>query len=144
MVKLFLYRPWRPLELQEVEGHIFSVIRLTDGTRLSALRAGRFLPTGRFMILISVRGWVDSRAIIRLEGVDKLKKSTSSGTRTGHLLTCSMVPQPATLPRAPKLKKFVCYWAERPDIYIMCWRSTVSVVSVSIKQTATKVLESTN
>jgi hypothetical protein len=47
--------------------------------RLSAIRAGRHLPPGRFLVLISVSGCVDSRAIVRLEGLGKLKKSTSSG-----------------------------------------------------------------
>jgi hypothetical protein len=69
--------------------------------RLSALSAGRFLPPGRFLVLISGRGWVDPRAIVRLEGLGKLKKSTSSGTQTGDLPACSIVPQPTTLPRAP-------------------------------------------
>jgi hypothetical protein len=70
--------------------------------RLSALRAGRFLPTGRFLVLISVRGCVDPRVIMRLEGLSKLKKSTLSETRTGDLPACGIVPQPTTLPRAPK------------------------------------------
>jgi hypothetical protein len=69
--------------------------------RLSAPRAGRFLPPGRFLVLISVRGWVDPRAIVRLKGLGQLKKSTSSGIRTGDLPACSIVPQPTTLPRAP-------------------------------------------
>jgi hypothetical protein len=48
--------------------------------RLSALRAGRPLPPPeRFMVLISVRGRVDTRAIVRLEGLGQLKKSTPSG-----------------------------------------------------------------
>jgi hypothetical protein len=38
---------------------------------------------------------------VRLEGLGKFKKSTSSGIRTGDLPTCSIVPQPTTLPRAP-------------------------------------------
>jgi hypothetical protein len=50
--------------------------------RLSALCAGRHLPPERFLVLVSVRGWVYSRAIVRLEGLGKLKKSTSSGLET--------------------------------------------------------------
>jgi hypothetical protein len=32
--------------------------------RFSALSAGRPLPTGRFLVLISVTGWADARAIV--------------------------------------------------------------------------------
>jgi hypothetical protein len=38
---------------------------------------------------------------VQLEGLDKLKKSTSSRTRTGNLSGCNIAPQPTTLPRAP-------------------------------------------
>jgi hypothetical protein len=68
--------------------------------RLSALRAGRFLLPEKFLAIISLRGWVDPKAIVRLEGFGKLKKSTSSGTRTGDLPDSSTVPQPTTLSRA--------------------------------------------
>jgi hypothetical protein len=37
---------------------------------------------------------------VRLEGLGKLRKYTSSGTRTGDLPACSIVPQPTTLPGA--------------------------------------------
>jgi hypothetical protein len=33
----------------------------------------------RFLVFISVNGRVEPRAIVQLEGLDKLKKSTSSG-----------------------------------------------------------------
>jgi hypothetical protein len=46
----------------------------------SALRAGRLLPPGRFLVLIYVRGWVYPIAIVRLERLGQLKNpATSSG-----------------------------------------------------------------
>jgi hypothetical protein len=36
-------------------------------------------PPGRFVVLISVRGWVDPRGTVRMKELGKLKKSTSSG-----------------------------------------------------------------
>jgi hypothetical protein len=38
---------------------------------------------------------------VRLEVLHKLKKSTLSGTRTGDLPACSIVPQATMLQRAP-------------------------------------------
>jgi hypothetical protein len=44
--------------------------------RLSALRAGRALPIPeRFVLLISVRGGVKSKAIMRLEGLGNMENS---------------------------------------------------------------------
>jgi hypothetical protein len=48
--------------------------------RLSASRPGRPLPPGRFLVLISVRGWVDPRAIVRPEGLGQLKNRMSWST----------------------------------------------------------------
>jgi hypothetical protein len=44
--------------------------------RLSALRAGHPLPPGSFLVLISVRGRFELRAILQLEGLGQLKKKT--------------------------------------------------------------------
>jgi hypothetical protein len=65
--------------------------------RLSALRAGRPLSPGRFLVLISVRGWV------RLEGLGQMKNPVKSGIEPASLLICSIVPQPTTLLRTPIL-----------------------------------------
>jgi hypothetical protein len=55
--------------------------------RLSSLHAGRPLPPGRFLVLISVRDQVDPRAIVRLEELGQLKNPiTSSGI--GHAIFC--------------------------------------------------------
>jgi hypothetical protein len=52
---------------------------------LSALRVGRPLPPGRFLVLISVSGRVDPKVIVLLEGLGLLK----------NLMTTSEI-EPAT------------------------------------------------
>jgi hypothetical protein len=59
--------------------------------KLSALHAGRPLPSGRFLVLISVRGGVVPRAIVRLEGLSELK---SQMTSSGLELPLPLVVQP--------------------------------------------------
>jgi hypothetical protein len=63
--------------------HIFSEVRSQMAVRLPALPAGRYLPPGRFLVLISVRSLVDPRAILPLEGLGQLKNPvTLSGIET--------------------------------------------------------------
>jgi hypothetical protein len=44
---------------------------------------------------------------VRLEGLGQLKKIHLIRTQTRDLLACSIVPQPTTLPRAPKVDKSI-------------------------------------
>jgi hypothetical protein len=61
--------------------------------RLSALRAGRPLPPGRFLVLIPVRGCIDPRVIVRLEGLGQLKNPmTSSGIEPATFRLVATLP----------------------------------------------------
>jgi hypothetical protein len=81
---------------------------LIDGGEVVKLGAPAALySTGTFLVFISVRGWVHPRAIVRLEGLGKLKNPMiSTGIKPATLLTCSIVLQLTRLPRAPKAASF--------------------------------------
>jgi hypothetical protein len=73
-VKLFLQQAVKAHKVVRRQGsHIFYTIGSQMAVKLSALRAGRPLAPGRFLVLISIKGSVDPKAIVRVEELGQLK-----------------------------------------------------------------------
>jgi hypothetical protein len=85
--------------------HIFWAIGSQMAVRLAALRAGRPVPPGRFLVHISVIGGVDPRAIVWLEVLSQSYTCDFIGNRIRDLPACSIAPQQTSLPSAPHWKK---------------------------------------
>jgi hypothetical protein len=90
-----MYRPWRSLGLREVEAPTLSDIRLIDGGKVVIPKLRPLFPPRKFpgTLLCSrlsrPQGHNSAERIRKIE-----KKLTSSGTRTGDLPACSIVPLP--------------------------------------------------
>jgi hypothetical protein len=79
--RLFLQRDVEDHEVvRRLEAPTFVGSRLTHGAEVSLTAPAALYPSGRFLVLISIRGWVDPRAKVRLKGFGQLKRPvTSSG-----------------------------------------------------------------
>ena len=111
MVKQSHYRPGQALGFQEVEAPRFQDNRHMKVVRLSPLRTGHLYPQEIFLVLISVRGWVSHRAMVRQEGLCQWKiPVTPSGI------------EPATFRLVAQCLNQLHYHVP-PIYYILCtWR----------------------
>jgi hypothetical protein len=93
-VKQSHYRPWQALRVPGGWGsNILRQPAHEAGTVVSPMHRPP-VPQEIFLVLISVRGWVDPRAIVRLQGLSIKKSSDTVENQTRDLPVCSAVPQP--------------------------------------------------
>ena len=97
---------YRSGEVQRVPGSWRSQIsRQSAHETCQPYAPAAFIPQGIFLVLISVRGWVDPQGHSAVRRFMSMKNSTI-GNRTRDLPTCTAVSQPTAPPRAPLLSGY--------------------------------------
>jgi len=94
-VKQSLYRPGQALRVPQIWGAHISRQPAYEGGKVVSPTHRPPLPPRKYSLLISVRGWVDPRAIVQPEGLCQWNNSNDTiGNRTSDHPACRAVPQP--------------------------------------------------
>jgi hypothetical protein len=116
--------------------------RFIDGGKVSSLSAGSPLPPGRFLVFVSVRGWVDPRATVRLEGSDALKLGKVLEIIRHNQIKCGFKSAVTRIPRRsheitkPKLSNHTshvryCHLLHKLQIPVLCFTTFVQSRAIS-------------